>query len=285
MPKIEVNGITLHYQQAGSGPDVVMIHGLAANLAFWYLKILPFLVGSFRVTVYDLRGHGHSDMPSSRYTSADMAYDLYYLLDYLGIRRAHLVGHSFGGLVALHFAVLFPKSVASLTIADSRISAFQPLLRLKDWSYWKLWKPRLEPLGITLDEEQELDYTLLETLVQHIQPEQQQPLKNRSLILPFETWNGGKRSAERWLRLLSTTTAKEDFKNVAGLTLDKLRQVEHPTRAIYGQYSFCLPSCRALRVNLPRCDTRVVPRAGHFHPVVKPRSFLKYLRQFLLPAH
>ena len=41
MPKVRVNGIDLHYQRAGRGPDLVLIHGLAANLAFWYFHILP----------------------------------------------------------------------------------------------------------------------------------------------------------------------------------------------------------------------------------------------------
>ena len=81
MPKAKINGLTVHYQQMGLGPDLVMIHGLFANLAFWYLSVLPALARNFRVTVYDLRGHGYSDMPQRGYTSFDMAADLHALLD------------------------------------------------------------------------------------------------------------------------------------------------------------------------------------------------------------
>jgi pimeloyl-ACP methyl ester carboxylesterase len=283
MPRAFVNGIGINYQQAGVGPDLVLVHGLAANLAFWYIRILPFLIREFRVTVYDLRGHGFSDMPHSKYTSADMAKDLGGLLGQLGIDQAHLVGHSFGGLVALHFAVLFPKRVSSLTIADSRVGALQPAPRVKDWSHWRIWQPRLARLGVQLDEDQELDFSLLGKLAEYtrhgVLPTTNDPL----LFTPFETWNGGKRSAQRWLYLLNTTTAKEDFKAQAGLTLNKIRRMHRPTLAIYGQYSFCLPSCRGLQQNLTHCQSVFVRRAGHFHPVIKPRIFLKNLQKFLLP--
>ena len=63
MPKACVNGVSLHYQQSGQGPDLVLIHGLAANLAFWFLRIVPALNKRHRVTVYDMRGHGKSGTP------------------------------------------------------------------------------------------------------------------------------------------------------------------------------------------------------------------------------
>ena len=77
MPTATVNQIALHFLQIGTGPDVVMVHGLAANLAFWNLAIAPALAQSFRVTTYDLRGHGRSDMPPSGYTMRDMVGDLH----------------------------------------------------------------------------------------------------------------------------------------------------------------------------------------------------------------
>src|SRR5687768_18123779 len=100
----------------GEGGDTVMIHGLFASLAFWYLSVMPGLAGRRRVTAYDLRGHGYSDVAESGYTSAEMADDLDALLDQLGIQRAHLIAHSFGGAVALQYALLHPECVLSLTL-------------------------------------------------------------------------------------------------------------------------------------------------------------------------
>ena len=76
MPKVRINKLNIHYQQHGKGPDVVLIHGITGNLSIWFMKILPVLSKKYRVTVYDLRGHGYSDRPQSGYTSDDMVEDL-----------------------------------------------------------------------------------------------------------------------------------------------------------------------------------------------------------------
>src|ERR671938_233026 len=97
MPKALLkSGIKLHYQQIGEGPDLVMIHGLTGNQAVWHLRIVPSLFDRYRILTYDLRGHGHSDVPPSGYSADDMATDLEQLLDELGIGPVSLVGHSYG---------------------------------------------------------------------------------------------------------------------------------------------------------------------------------------------
>ena len=63
MPHASINGIKLHYQQVGQGPDVVMVHGITGNMAIWHLEIIPALMQQYRLTTYDLRGHGYSDAP------------------------------------------------------------------------------------------------------------------------------------------------------------------------------------------------------------------------------
>ena len=125
MPKAAINGFDVHYQQMGQGADVVLLHGLFASLAFWYFSVMPGLAKSFRVTAYDLRGHGYTDIPNAGYTSSDMANDLHALLDHLQIERAHLVGHSFGGAVALQYTLIHPERVHSLTLADAWVPGLQ----------------------------------------------------------------------------------------------------------------------------------------------------------------
>src|SRR3954470_4423912 len=112
MPILTLNGLQFHYQQAGTGPDVVLIHGVTGDLSIWYLcQAIQTLGRSRRVTAYDRRGHGYSDAPPTGYTSADHAADLFALMDALAIDRATLVGHSFGGVIALHTTVLAPGRV------------------------------------------------------------------------------------------------------------------------------------------------------------------------------
>ena len=139
MAMAEVNGVRLHYQQLscerteGEIEDVVLIHGLAANLAFWYLQIGHALARNYRVTMYDLRGHGRSSMPLQGYTPAEQAEDLRQLLDHLGIGRAHFIAHSFGGTIALNLACEQPQRFRSLTIADTHIAAIRNVGA--DWRY------------------------------------------------------------------------------------------------------------------------------------------------------
>ena len=79
------------------GPDIVLIHGVTGDLSIWFLcKAMQELSATYRVTAYDLRGHGYSDAPPTGYTSADQAGDLFAIMDVLGIEKASLVGHSFG---------------------------------------------------------------------------------------------------------------------------------------------------------------------------------------------
>src|SRR5262249_200893 len=107
MPHVELEGLKFHYQQSGKGPHVVLRHGFTGNLAMWLLSgIVPSLANRFRVTTYDLRGHGASDAPPTGYTSRDMAADLARLADALQLGPALMVGHSFGGVVATHLASL-----------------------------------------------------------------------------------------------------------------------------------------------------------------------------------
>ena len=268
MSKANVNGITIHYQTSGQGPDVVLIHGATGNMAFWYMSSLSALIKEFRVTVYDLRGHGYSQVPPSGYTSADMSADLSALLDHLHIKQVHLVGHSFGGVIALHTAVLNPTRVTSLVLADPEIPALRHLCNVREWQHWEAWNERLREFGITVPDDKwdDLDYVLRQSLY---------------IPMAYGLRKGQKRKSKRLLKLLDHTTAVKDFRELSGLTMEKIREVPCPTLAIYGELSPFLPVCQYLKENMPRCKSVIVP-TGHFHPGLKPEIFVHYVRQFLL---
>ena len=106
MADAQVNGVRLAYQQLGEGADVVLVHGLAANRAFWFGQYALPLSRHYRVTVFDLRGHGYSERSAQGYSSVAMSQDLEALLDELKIERCHVVGHSYGGNLVLALATL-----------------------------------------------------------------------------------------------------------------------------------------------------------------------------------
>lgn len=284
MTNVTVNGVSIHYQVMGRGPDVVLVHGLAANLGFWGPQLLLPLARRFRVTMLDLRGHGHSGMPARNYSTADMALDLAGLLKYLGISQASIVGHSFGGAVALHCAVLFPDLVGSLVLADTRIRALQPRLTAHDFLQNEQYAAKLIRMGIDIPaNEEEAGVWLLEQLALREWRLDGTDRSGEKIFVPFVGANGrnGSRAAKLWLELLQTTSAREDFKTVAGLTPEKIKRIRQPVLSIYGENLNARQSSLALRAMLPQCRTVVLQGAGHFFPLTHTALFLGNVVNFI----
>ncbi|MGH9896411.1 MAG: alpha/beta fold hydrolase, partial [bacterium] len=268
MPKALVNGIHLHYQQMGQGPDVVMIHGITGNLAIWHLEIVPALMQQCRLTTYDLRGHGYSDVPPTSYTTADHASDLDHLLDTLGIKRAHLVGHSFGADIALHYTILHPERVQRLAVVEPGIPALTFMREREDWIGWKYWRDKLASGGVSVPMEKAYD---AEYLVR------------ASVNVPklFGFRKGLPRRAAPLVRLMNTTTAAKDYCQVAGMTLERISDIRHRTLIMYGEDSVFLDGYEYLRDRLPNCQAVLMADSEHFGPVERPELLIKHLEEFL----
>jgi len=114
----EVNGLRMHYEQEGSGPDVVFIHGLGSSARDWEEQI-PAFRDRYRVTTLDLRGFGQTDKPEGPYSMDGMARDVIGLLAALNIESAHILGLSLGGMVGQWVAILAPERVRSLTLSGT----------------------------------------------------------------------------------------------------------------------------------------------------------------------
>lgn len=284
MPRLKIDeDNSIHYQCIGQGENLVLIHGLGANLAFWYMGIARRLARQYRVITYDLRGHGRSSMPASGYTLPDMANDLEALLDHLGVEQTHVVGHSFGARVALYFTISRPDRVSTLTAADTQISCLQKQVRLADWPHWKTWKQQLHQQGFhSLPPDNEyINFQMLAHFNQ-LSNEFTQGALNRPRKAPsLRHRNMGNRGGERWDRLMRTTTAHEDFKDDHQITVDRIKRINIPTLALFGEYSHCLESCRQLNNYIYSCRVKILPEVGHFLPAIKPRLFMRTIRQFM----
>jgi 3-oxoadipate enol-lactonase len=106
----------LHGELAGSGERVVtLLHGLASTLATWD-EIALALAKTMRVLRFDQRGHGASTVPPGAWTLADLGADVIAALDRCGVARTTLVGHSGGGVVAMHTAIEHPERIDALVL-------------------------------------------------------------------------------------------------------------------------------------------------------------------------
>jgi pimeloyl-ACP methyl ester carboxylesterase len=121
-----VNGIRIHYVEAGAGDDtVVLLHGFAQTSREWYRNVIPALAKHYRVIAPDLRGAGDSDKPPSGYDKKTMADDIYKLVhDHLSLERILLVGHDFGAHTAYAYTGAHPESVRRLVILDTILAGF-----------------------------------------------------------------------------------------------------------------------------------------------------------------
>jgi pimeloyl-ACP methyl ester carboxylesterase len=114
------DGETIAYVSMGdpTGPPVVLIHGYTDSARDW-VPLVPFLSKRFHLILVDLRGHGRSSKPDCCYTLPDFAYDIVLLLDSLRVRKADIVGHSLGSIIAQTFAETWPDRTGKVVLISS----------------------------------------------------------------------------------------------------------------------------------------------------------------------
>jgi 2-hydroxy-6-oxonona-2,4-dienedioate hydrolase len=112
---LDVAGVRTRVLRAGSGPDLVLLHGTGGHLEA-YARDIAGLAQDFRVTAYDMIGHGWSDLPDQPYTIDVLSDHLLGVLNGLGIERAHLSGESLGGWVVAWTAAHHPDRVDRLIL-------------------------------------------------------------------------------------------------------------------------------------------------------------------------
>ena len=131
---IKTSQLRMHYLDWGSpaasaersGTAVLALHGLASS-CHWYDLVMPHLVDSYRCIAPDQRGHGQTDQPPAGYDWQSVATDVIEALDLLSLDRVAVLGHSWGGYVALSVAAKYPERVSSLALIDGGFI---------DWTLW-----------------------------------------------------------------------------------------------------------------------------------------------------
>lgn len=178
MAQAEINGISLYYEEHGAGVPVVMIAGLASDSQSW-LPLIPHLSSHFHLVLPDNRAVGRTQPLDAETGIELMASDVVALLDELGIAKAHVVGHSMGGIVAMELAANHSERVDRLvvmcsgpvrtarnvslidTLVTSREAGLSDELWFKTFFYW-LFSPSFFENGQAVDEavRMAIDYPL-----------------------------------------------------------------------------------------------------------------------------
>ncbi len=235
-------------QQSIPPSSVVMLHGLlVGSLASWYFTAAPALARSRRVFLYDLRGHGKSEKTLSGYSVAAMANDLAALSESFDSNAMDVVGHSFGALVALRFALNHPSRVRKVVLVEAPLppSSFR-----------------------------EIDQFLMRS------PEEM------AAALP-EQWRAmtgggrrGSRFAESLKFLIGESSLVNDLKAEVDIADSELRGFEKEVLCVYGERSSCRPVGDRLVRAFPK-GKLVVLDGGHYLHLDKTAELTDHIVEFL----
>ncbi|MFC1885231.1 alpha/beta fold hydrolase, partial [Thermodesulfobacteriota bacterium] len=126
MPRIQANGVTIHYQWDGpeQGPAVMLSHSLAADITMWDPQVGPLNTAGYRVLRFDTRGHGQSGVPDGPYTMALLADDAVGVMDALDLKSVHFCGLSMGGMIGQVLGARYAHRLRSLILCST--SAHMP---------------------------------------------------------------------------------------------------------------------------------------------------------------
>jgi pimeloyl-ACP methyl ester carboxylesterase len=135
---VALDGVRFHVAEAGApdAPAVLLLHGFPQHWFVWR-DVVPHLAAGRRVLAVDLRGSGWSDAPPRGYATADRVGDVLALMDALGVDRADVVGHDWGGWLALRLALDHPDRVRRLvSISMAHPWPLQRHLAPRVWRWW-----------------------------------------------------------------------------------------------------------------------------------------------------
>lgn len=241
MPFVRAGELDVFYQRSGRGKaTVVLVHGLVMdNLASWWYTLAGPLAKGAEVICYDLRGHGLTSRPPRGYALADSVGDLVALLDALEVARpVHLVGNSYGGVVALATALAAPGRVASLVLVEAHAAVE---------GQWRKEREQLahglDLAGIFLEDAEVNDW--------------------------LDRVGGRKvnRMARRAKDLIYETTMVEDLRDSPPFSEAQLARIACPVLLVYGERSDIFSRAVLLERLVPKARLSVV--AGVDHSVLR----------------
>lgn len=292
LAKVVANGVRLNVTDIPSRrkdlPEseqtpTVFVHGLAASSAFWFGAGAPFLAIAGPGVLYDLRGHGKSETPSSGYSVHDMSADLIGLIDHYGYQKVNLVAHSFGGMIALLTALKHPDRVASLTLADVRVRPIQTKLSIRAQSIPPALEKRLEGFGINLntisDSDDGISYLNAVAKIQVAAGDDATEILNTLYRHPrlFKS----PRNAMKWIALTENASIVSNLKHETPFDVSDLMELALPMLILAGGESPTLNSAKVMARLCPHAIFHEIPGVGHFFPVSAPKLFVRPTLRFL----
>jgi pimeloyl-ACP methyl ester carboxylesterase len=269
---VSIHGHDVAYRRAGSGEAVVLVHGLAGSSRTWK-DVMPTLARSHDVIAPDLLGHGESAKPLGDYSLGAHASGLRDLLTTLGVSSATLVGHSFGGGVAMQVAYQHPELCDRLVLVGSGGLG-------RDVS----WLLRLATLPFA---EYAMPFVFSRRVAER-GTDVSRFLGRRGIQSPRlgEIWRayGSLAGTENRKAFVRTIRTVIDTSGQTVSALDRLYLASHvPTLIVWGENDHIIPVAHAHVAHDAIAGSRleILDDVGHFPHTEAPNRFLDVVRRFL----
>ena len=263
---VDVHGVRTRVLRAGAGPDLVLLHGTGGHLEA-YARDIAGLAAHFRVTAYDMVGHGWSDLPDRPYTIDVLSGHLIGLLDALGIESAHLSGESLGGWVAAWTAAHSPGRVDRLVLNTPGNIANTPEV---------MARLRQSTLAAVRDPSDATVRPRVEFLFFHTEMVTDELVNLRRAVYGRP---GFVRAIENTL-VLQDPVVRKDFAWEPGW----VGKINAPTLLLWTDHDPTggLDEAQLLLEWLPNARLHVIEDAGHWPQWEKPAEYLRVHNEFLL---
>jgi 3-oxoadipate enol-lactonase len=247
---------------AGQGPLLLFMHGIGGNRSNWRAQ-LPHFAGHFSCIAWDARGYGDSDDYPGPLAFDQFVLDLLGVLDHFGAERAHLVGLSMGGRIAMRAALLHPARIATLTLVDTHegFEAFSPAQRQA------FVDSRRAPLLAGKEPRDIADAVARSLVGPNARPEHLQQLVDSIAALHKDSY----------IKSLQAT--------VEQVVLGDISSISAPAHFIVGAHDSLTPVAmhHEMAAKMGGAPVSVLPRAGHLSNIENPDAFNAAAMAWLRP--
>jgi len=258
---VSINGARIHYDRSGKGFPLLLIHAGIADSRMWEPQAKAF-ANEFDIIRPDMRGFGGSELPPAPYSTRA---DIIGLMDHLSVDRAHVVGCSMGGTVAIDMALEHPDRVAKLVLVGSGVSGSN--LGQEDAALFA----DVEAADKAGDMEAVNRAEVRLWVDGPRRPEGSAPAAVRELVLDM---NG---------RSLDTDWASAEHQNLEPPAIGRLHEIAAPTLVIVGDEDLphAAANANVITSKIRGARTVVIKGAAHLPSLERPDEFNRVLRDFL----
>jgi 3-oxoadipate enol-lactonase len=259
----EINGARLYYEVAGEGYPLVLLHAGVADSRMWDEQFAAF-ARHYQVVRYDLRGFGKSEVPANAFKPHE---ELAQLLRYLGIAGAYVVGVSYGGKIALDFALSHPDMLKALVLVAPSISGAEPSPDVL--AFYEAEEAALEALD--LDGATELNLRMWVDGPRRTPGEVASAV--RELVREMQR--------QAFATVFPEQAIELDLEPPA---IERLSEVQAPTLLVVGDYDIeaKVEQARNLAAQIAYAQLAVIAGAAHMVNMEKPAEFNQLLLDFLI---